>query len=153
MQNWHYLLIWITCLPVCCQSVVDRIQKDVRLFQYSNCLQRKSNLKLANWIFANVRDMRVNKREGIWNIKKASHLFCIDQQITFWPNFISQNLSNLYTLLILLKQGNPCKTKAQVLDSSSFESFSHLIKAAVNWVMPLTNETHVLDTLEYPQQK
>jgi len=49
-----------------------------------------------------------------------------------------------------LKQGNPHKNKAQVLDSLSFESLSHLIKVAVNWVMQPTNETRASDPPPLP---
>jgi len=56
--------------------------------------------------------------------------------------------------LIRLKQGNPRKNKAGVLDSESFESLSHLIKAAVNWDRPSTNETkHELRTPRAPAKK
>jgi len=56
-----------------CQSVGDRLQKCVRLFRYSDWLLRKSILKLANWIFADLRKLRARKRENIWNIKKGEN--------------------------------------------------------------------------------
>ena len=60
----------------------------MRLFRYSDWLTRKSILKLANWILADLRHMRSLKRRSIWNIKKASQLFRIDNQGTFCPNYI-----------------------------------------------------------------
>ena len=88
--------------------------------------------------------MRALKSKGIWNIEKASHPFS-----HWWPRNIlakfHNNPSNLYTLLIRLKQGNRRKNKARVFDSLSLESLSHLIKVAVNWDRPPTNETWASD--------
>ena len=47
------------------------------LIRYSDWLPRKSILKLANWTFADLRQLRARKRENIWNIKKASHSFVV----------------------------------------------------------------------------
>ena len=57
------------------QSVGDRLQKCVRLSQYSDWLPRKYILKLANCIIANFCYMRERKRRSIWKIKKA-HALC-----------------------------------------------------------------------------
>ena len=87
---------------------------------------------------------RERSKEEVFGISKKPHtLFLIDNQETLAK--FHNNPSNLYTLLTCLKQGNPRKNKARVLDSLSFESLSHLIKAAVNWVMQPTNETRAMD--------
>ena len=70
-----FLLASTTKQTALCQSVADRLQKGVGLFRYSDWLTRKFILKLANWIFADLRYMRALKRRSIWNIKKASHPF------------------------------------------------------------------------------
>ena len=71
----YFLLARTTKQTAQCQSVGDRLQKCVRLFRCSNWLRRKSILKLANSIFADLRKLRARKRENIWNIKEASHTF------------------------------------------------------------------------------
>ena len=70
-----FVIASTTKQTVQCQSVADRLQKGVRLFRYSDWLTRKFILKLANWIFANLRHIRALKRKSILNIKKASHPF------------------------------------------------------------------------------
>ena len=98
------------------QSVGDRLQKRVRLFRYSHWLPRKSILKLANWIFANLHHMRARKRRSIRKLKKASHTF----EHWYLRNILAKfhkNPSNLGALLTCLKQGNLRRNKARVLAS------------------------------------
>jgi len=44
--------------------------------RFSDWLPTKSILKLVNWTFADLRQLRARKRENIWNIKKA-HTFVV----------------------------------------------------------------------------
>lgn len=62
--------------------------KCVRLLRYSDWLPKKSVLKLANWIFAHLRKLRARKRETFGISKKPHTLLRIDNQGTFWLNFI-----------------------------------------------------------------
>ena len=133
----------------------------MKLFRYSKWLPRKSIFELANLIFADLCKLRARKRQNVWNIKKASH-FCTLITKKHLAKF-QENPSNLHTLLIRLKKGNPRKNRCRRPMKQRFrplerlatkilvKSLSHLIKAAINWVMPQTNETQGSDPLNDSQ--
>ena len=124
-------------------------------FSIFQVVAEKIYFKLANLIFADLRKLRARKGQNVWNIKKASH-FCALITKEHLAKF-KENLSNLHTLLIRLKKGNPRKTICRRPMKQRFKpperlatkilvkSLSHLIKAAVNWVMLQTNETQGSD--------
>ena len=76
---------------------------------------------------------------NIWNFFKAQHTFVWKYPTVILAKF-RKNLTNLRTLLIHLNRGCSSKNKPRFFGSKTFYTFSHLINAGVNAVMPTTNE-------------